>query len=231
MMRNLKVLGLALLAVFAMSAVAASAASAEGSITSPETHVKLTGTDTTPSILHYNATSEVRCHGHYDIGEVGVTPHGFIDLPVSAVTVKPTYSNCKAFLNSKEVGVATVTMGTCDYVIHVGTASGGVYNGSADLECESGDVTIDVWALTNTTHTGTPICTFSFSQQTGKTGGTASSNGTDITLGGTTTGVSASRVGIVCGGTSSTNAATLQANATITATNEAAEATSVSLSG
>jgi hypothetical protein len=231
MMRNLKVLGLTLLAVFAMSAVAASAALAEGSITSSETEVELTGTDVTNIVLSYNATSQWRCHGHYDIGEVGVTPHGFIDLPVSAVTVKPTYSNCKAFLNSKEVGVATVTMGTCDYVLHVGTLSGGLYHLSTDLECESGGVTVDVYGTTNTTHTGTPVCTFTFNQQTGLTGGTASSSGGDITLGGKTTGISMSRTGIVCGGAGSTKAAELEINATATATNEAAEATSVTLSG
>jgi hypothetical protein len=231
MMRNLKVLGLALLAVFAMSAVAASAASAEGSITSPETEVKLTATDTTPSILIYNATSQWRCHGHYDIGEVNQTPHGFIHLPVSTITVKPTYSGCEAFLNGKKVGIATVTMGTCDYVLHVGTLSGGLYHRSTDLACESGNVTIDVYGATNPSHTGTPVCTFTLGAQSGLTGGTASSSGGDITLGGKTTGISMSRTGIVCGGASSTSAAELEINTTATATNEAEEPVSVSLSG
>jgi hypothetical protein len=231
MMRNLKILGLALLAVFAIGAVAASAASAEGSITGSTTKVKLTATGGTTIVVQYDPHSDVRCQNHYDFGEVGVTPHGPIDLPVSAVTDKPTYSNCKAFLNNKEVGRATVTMGTCDYVLHVGTATGDVYNGSTDIKCESGDMTIDVWALTNTTHTGTPICSYSLSEQLGKTGPTLTSNGTSISFGGTITGLSATRNGIICGGAGSTSSATMPLSAASTATNEAEESVSVSLSG
>jgi hypothetical protein len=232
MMCNLKALGLALLAVFAMSAVAASAASAEGVITGPAETVKMTATDITPSVFKYNATSQVRCHKHYEIGNIGETPHGWIDLPGATLTVKVTSSNCETFLNGKKVGIATVTMGTCDEVRHFGTPSiGEIYHGSIDLECQSGSVTIDVYATGNPSHTGTPVCTFTLGQQTGLTGGTASSSGGDITFGGTTTGISASRTGIVCGGAGSTKAAELELNATATATNAAEEPTSVSLSG
>jgi hypothetical protein len=237
MMQNLKVLGLALLAVFAMSALAASVASAEGSITGSEETVKITATDTTKSVLAYNATSEVRCHGHYYIGNVDETnitneiPHGWTDLPTSAITVSPKYSECEAFLNGKKVGIATVTMGTCDYVLHVGTAEGITYHGRTDIKCESGDMTIDVWAPTNTTHTGAPVCTYSFSEQLGKTGGIATSSLSDIILGGTTTGISASRKGLVCGGTSSTEEAKLKINATAIATNEEKSLVEVELSG
>lgn len=231
MIRNLKALGLALVAVFAMSAVAASAASA-GSITSPETFIKLTGTDVTKSVLHYNANQEVKCHGHYDIGEVNQTPHGLIHLPTSTLTVKPTYSACEAVLGGKVVGTATITMGNCDYVLHVGAAlGGGVYGGTADLVCSSGDVTIDVYPSTDPKHEKAPACTYTFSAQTGLEGGEVSSEGTALHLGGNTKKIAASRTGIICGGAGSTTEAELSLNASANATNEEGEPETVSLSG
>jgi hypothetical protein len=66
MIHNLKAMGLLLGAFFAMSVIGASAASAN-QVTIEGGSGSLTGTDTVGenSVLKYNASQELRCHGHY----------------------------------------------------------------------------------------------------------------------------------------------------------------------
>jgi hypothetical protein len=240
MIRNLKVLGLALVAVFAMSAMAASSALAveetQGVITS-DGPVKLTGTDTVgePSVLKFNATQSLECHGHYDVGNVGVTPHGFINLTapnsVTSVTVAPTYTNCFGIVGATKAP-ATVTMNGCDYVIKIGTTNGvaGQYAGTADLVCP-GVAKVEVHLYNNAEHK-TSICTFTFGAQTNK-GGLFGQNeaGGKITLGGTATGIKATRdASVLCGKEETLETATLKAHIIVSGTNEAGLATNISLS-
>jgi hypothetical protein len=114
MIRNFKVLGLALVAVLAMSAVVASAASA------PFTSSTYPTTDTATSPLGNDVFtvdgSSVECAGHFE---------GTATEASTSLTVNATYTNCKAF----GFASASVTMNGCDYVFHS--------NGTVDVECGS----------------------------------------------------------------------------------------------
>jgi hypothetical protein len=238
MIRNLKILGLALGVVFAMSAMLASAAFA-GKVTAPES-ATLTGTDTIgqKSVLTYNANQELKCHGHYHIGPVttfaetgGVETHGETSFPAEEITVAPTYTGCEAYINGTKLGTATVTMSGCDFDLVLGAVSGGSGPVTASLTCPSGQSVI-VHVYTNEAHT-TNVCTYTFGETGNKnrTGSSLSAPGAgELTLGGTTTGISASRTGILCGGTGSTTTASLTAHAMISGKNKKGEAVALSLS-
>jgi hypothetical protein len=89
-MRNIKALGLALVAVFAMSAVIASAAQAEQSYRSSGTPTELSGTQVATNKFHVPGAGTVECTGANFTGTVTGTA-------VSTLEVHPTYSNCVAF--------------------------------------------------------------------------------------------------------------------------------------
>jgi hypothetical protein len=234
MIRNLKILGLALGAVFAMSAMLASAASA-GAVTGSES-VTLTGTDTVgqKTILRYNANQEWKCHVHYDIGPVttyaetgGVESHGTTPLPAEELTVTPTYSGCEAYINGTKLGTATVTMNGCDYDLAIGSAGAIV----TSLRCPTGQSVV-MHVYTNEAHT-TNVCTYTFGEtgNQNRTGATLSeAGGGELTLGGTTGGISASRTGILCGGTGSTTTASLTSHVIISGKDGEGKAVALSLS-
>jgi hypothetical protein len=103
MIRNFKVLGLALVAVLAMSAVVASAASAQFTANSYPTTVTATsplGND----VFTVDGTS-VECDGHFE---------GSASEASTTITIKAVYTNCKAF----GFATATVNMNGCDYTFH-----------------------------------------------------------------------------------------------------------------
>ena len=123
MTRNLKALGLALVAIFAMSAMVASAASAQQGVLTSDGEFFLEGTELAEgNELIYKGLPAAKCpQSHFHGGVVGTTPHD--DLPASGATeftVVPTYTNCK-------VGVfpATVKMTTCDFEFALGETTGG----------------------------------------------------------------------------------------------------------
>jgi hypothetical protein len=130
MIRNLKVLGLALVAVCAMSAMIASAASAasftsanypatisgEGGITAAEKFT-LGATD-------HGATVECN-HSTYS---------GTLSAASSTLTVQPHYSECKAFGLS-----ATVNATNCTYVFHATSTS----SSTVDVECGTKAIVIE----------------------------------------------------------------------------------------
>ncbi|HMJ72196.1 MAG TPA: hypothetical protein VK471_02400 [Solirubrobacterales bacterium] len=141
MIRNLKVLGLALVAVFAMSAVVASAASAQGKITSdgPVTlKATETGTEAANSLTaftHTFACPASTITGH----KYNVTPHVLIPSGETTATLTPHYNQatCKVV----DLGVpATVTMNGCDFVVHVLGTFMSKYEISADIVCPAGKV-------------------------------------------------------------------------------------------
>ncbi len=117
MTRNLKVLGLALVAVFAMSAVAASAASANQWMTAGNVNAKIIA-DQVAEEQHVfkveGASTEVKCKtAHFEGAEE-------ISSPATTVDVTPSYSNCNAFLGLS----ATVTNQGCHYKLHIGSTTG-----------------------------------------------------------------------------------------------------------
>jgi hypothetical protein len=242
MIRNLKVLGLALMAVFAMSVVVASAASAstKGWLTS-DGPVTLTGTDTVgeKSKLTGFENLEVACHGHYDIGTQN-NPNSydeFFDVSettVTVLTVKPTYDpkTCTGKIGATSAPV-TVTMNECDYALHLGeTKEPGVYKITADVECPD-TKEIEVHAYSSTSH-ATTICTVKVPEQTGLDGATASTavdpeGNHTITLQGPITGITASKTGILCGGTAHTEKAELDIHAILSGFNEGEEPTDITI--
>jgi hypothetical protein len=124
-MRNLKVLGLALVAMFAMSAVAATVASADD-LTAESYPTTLTGkpdpTATKPDIF-------VTTAGNISCTEPAY--HATLEAAATSVTATATYAGCTAF------GLpAQIDMEGCSYVF---TIMGGTSTvGDADLSCPAG---------------------------------------------------------------------------------------------
>jgi len=226
MIRNLKVLGLCLVAVFAMSSMVASAASA-GELTS-DGKVKLSATEN-PAVLTAIAGQKVECHAVYTIGKVDVTPHPeFMTLPASTFTISPDYSNCVSVIGELKAP-STVTMNGCDFVLHIGTLSGGSYGGTADIVCEAGKE-IEVHAYSSAAHSST-VCTYKIPAQTGLTGGTVKNNAGKIEINGPVNGIKATRTGILCGGNAETKEAKQDIGAVVSGTNEAGAATNIEVTG
>jgi hypothetical protein len=141
MIRNLKFLGLALVAVFAFSAMAASAASAQNGIITSDGPFTLSGVNRAGSAESENALTafgqEVNCpNATYTGHKVNVTPHEKIANNSSAATITPTYGTCKIGGTIK----ATVDMNGCDYVFHLGATTGVTdqYKVTATVVCPTG---------------------------------------------------------------------------------------------
>jgi hypothetical protein len=127
MTRNLKVLGLALVAVMAMSAVVASAASAGTAMTKNSNYPVAISAEQIGSENHVftsGAGNEVKCKK--------ASFSGTASAASSNVTVHPSYSECTAF------GLAaTVTTTGCDYEFTIGATigAGPNYDGTVKLVC------------------------------------------------------------------------------------------------
>jgi len=127
MIRNLKVLGLAIAAVMAMSAMMASAASAVPQFTASAYPATVTGSNTKGNEVFTTEGGKVECDSHF-------VSHS-LEAASSTLTVTPTYSNCEAFgLN------ATVNTEGCTYVFHATEAVkiNEVYNNHVDVVCPAG---------------------------------------------------------------------------------------------
>lgn len=225
-MRNLRIMGLALVAIFAFGAVAASGAMAEGQLTS-DGPFYLTGTDKGHNGLRYPGEPELECpESHYVGEEVGGS--GPLQSGATSLTVTATYTNCVAG------GLpATVTnmgeKGTCDYVFHAGeTISENEVEMTADLKCAGGaKVAVDVFL--GSSH-GTKLCTLEF----GETGnqGLGGLVGTDeggnmLKVEGLTKGITASKKGLC--GSGSTTKAEYEVSVTLSGENTKEEPTTVTL--
>jgi hypothetical protein len=244
MIRNLKVLGIALAAVFAMSAVAAAVASAQQGTLTSTGPVTLDATELGANANRLEAFGAfVECEGStYVAHKFNVTPHGFIPSGSTTATLTPKYKetkgtepNCVGSLGTR----ATIDMNGCDYVIHLGETTGGVngtYGVTFDVVCPTGkEITVTVW-LSENAHTTEPTgakCTLHVPPQTGLKGAHATDTGSgDITLTGPVTGITVkqTRHSILCPAGTHEAAAKFQLNVTVTGTNEAGGATSISLS-
>ena len=132
MIRNLKVLGLALVAICAMSAMVASAASAVPSFTSANYSATITGTggENASEKFVLNAadhSQSVECKtSNY---------HGSLAAASSTLTVAPSYENCKAFGFLE----AEVNPEGCKYVFHATEkVAAGKYKAHVDITCPTG---------------------------------------------------------------------------------------------
>jgi hypothetical protein len=156
MTRNLKALGLALVAVFALSAMTASAASATDLFRSSATPVTLTGEqEFTAGVgdLFSTTAGTVECLTAKYHGTVATSP-------TASVVVKPTYTSCFV----AEIIPTKVDFGNCSYKFTIDEPAGAT-TGSVHLECGVGEeVTVTVGV--NDSGVGTVKCTIHIPPQT-----------------------------------------------------------------
>ena len=177
MTRNLKALGLALVAVFALSAVVASGASASPALFTAEVSAEETakihggqiGTD--KFVIGTGANpAELTCATASLVGKALTQ-----GKQSTEVTLEPTYATCHAIvtvLTVKVTRTATVTMNGCAYKFNAtkNTAST-PFSADLTIECpEVGGVTktieIHVYGNAAEPHNGTVICTYDIGHQT-----------------------------------------------------------------
>ena len=216
MIRNLKTLGLALMAILALGAVAASTASAQtlGKITSPG-NVTLTGEDTGTKANSFTVFGRgVECPGSTYTGHKVLThaettagkTHELLPSGSTEVTVTPHYKQTSGGTANCDIepgGLsATVTMNGCDYRFYdfttVVTASHPehTYGFLTDIVCPTGK-DIEVHAYIGHGH-AFQACKTTVQPQTGLHGGTATTTtgaADDIDLTGTITGIKATQSG------------------------------------
>lgn len=229
MIRNLKVLGLAMVAILAMSAMVATAASAQGKLTS-DGPVTLDGVEA--GAASENALTsfggETRCPGSTYTGhEVGSTTK-LVPSGSTAVTLTPHYNqpNCVSVSGGSSFS-STVDMNSCDYVLDLGATSGAGYAVTATVVCKNVGDHILVTQFSSDSH-AFRVCSVTVGPQS--VTGAVASNGTGghINLKGTFTGVDATRSGLC--GASTTETGEFHINATVSGTNAEKGATAVSLS-
>jgi hypothetical protein len=124
MTRNLKALGLALVAVFAIGALAAAAASAQNGMLTADGPMTLKGTLTGEELA--NATTmfgqKTTCpEAIYTAHKYNITPHEKILSGETTITVTPHYGICKL---PGTLFKTTVDMNGCDYVLHLTKTTG-----------------------------------------------------------------------------------------------------------
>jgi hypothetical protein len=126
MIRNLKSLGLALVAVLAMSAVVASAAHAVPQYTASSYSATATGANNKGGETFTTSGGTVTCDSHFQ---------GTLSAASSTLTVTPNYSNCEAFGFLS----ADVHENGCTYVFHATSKlSTDHYSSSVDIVCPAG---------------------------------------------------------------------------------------------
>ena len=236
MIRNLKVLGLAVVAVLALSAVVASAAMA----LTPKVEVgtgdgNLTGTQTELGVFTVSGGRTVSCKIATLSGALATT-----SAEVSGVGSK--FEECTSTLAGVTLP-ATVTVNGCTLTFHVGATvtspPADTYEATADLVCAAGvgiEVHVYPAGTTPAQHpTTTPLCQYKIGSQnnlgkiTALNTTTASPKDIDATL--AITGISYTRtIGTIpnCGAASGTTA-TLSGKATVTGKTTAGVATDVQI--
>ena len=240
MIRNLKVLGLALAAVLALSAVVASAAMAQktqGELTA-DGPVTLIGTQT--GAATDNALTafggETQCpNATYTGHEYNVTPHEPIDATTNAgkttVTITPHYGSCTA------LGFpATIDMNGCDYVFHIEkTNVNGGYDVKSTVPCPSGQhITLTIF-ISSTKHTeNKPFCHITITENAAGYAGleVKTTTGGHLGITGTATGITAdkkSTAGSILCPEETTNTASLKQDVTVTGKNNLGQDTALSL--
>jgi hypothetical protein len=237
MIRNLKTIGLALVAVLAVSAMTASAASAQkGKLTSdgPVTlHIKENPAPAINALTSFG--SETKCpNSSYTGHKYNVTPHGLIASGETTATITPHYNQAACTSGTFS---STVDMNGCDYVFHVGNTTGGVagtYGVTADVVCPvGGHIVVTVWS--GETHVAPEfiVCTVTVKPQTGLIGPhlTNQAGGQHVLIKGTFNNVHVTRSGACTGGpTQTTTEGQFHIDATISGTNAAGGATAINIS-
>ncbi|HEX5762980.1 MAG TPA: hypothetical protein VFY04_07650 [Solirubrobacterales bacterium] len=213
MIRNLKTLGLAMVAALALSAVAASTASAEleGGFTAENgtypLHVHGVDGEGTNALTAGGAP--VECE------EASYT--GTLAEPSPTLKLDLSFENCVAGALT-----ATVTVNGCTYDFHVGTGTGnGDWHGEAGLTCPSKPLEIHFYNA-KPHSAATEVCTVTIGTQKNLKGLTLTDLGNNtVTAEGSVGGIKGHRSGACVGGaTVPFEGAVLDADITVTGTND-----------
>jgi hypothetical protein len=231
MTRNLKTLGLALVAVFAMGVVATSVASAQqGVFTSdgpvtPRTEEKQGGNGLTA----FGGKTE--CPGTVFTGhKYNVTPKAFIPSGSTTATIGADYGPCATTDKSGAKFFTTVDMNSCDFVVHAGstTTSANTYGVSATVVCANQGEHVQV-TLFSSSSEALKICTLTITNPGVVSGPhlTTDTAKDDIDIKGTFGPLTIHKSGL-CGAAEDKDG-TLHVDATITGKNEAGGATGITI--
>jgi len=233
MIRNLKTMGLALVALFVFSALAASAASAQNGRLTSDGPVTLDMTEIAGQLNAFTKFGgSFQCPGSTLTGHrYNVTPHELIPSGSEIYTLTPDYNqpNCVA-IEGGTTHKATMTMNGCDYVLHVGATTGqaDTYSTTLDIVCPAGQSIIDD-VYFSATNENLKVCETTIGPQNGLAGATIKDTTTgDLELHGTYTGLSESKSG-VCGA-GNTTTGEFHVNLTVNGTSSGGAATQVGLS-
>ena len=131
MTRQLKLLGLAAVAVLALSAVSVASASA-ASFTTQSKPTFLKGLQGTKNVFTTTAGT-VKC------SEAEFTSTEIASESVGTVTVHPTYGGCSAFGQA-----ASVSTTSCSYVLSIVSVTGSTGAGSVTIACSTGSIVVNV---------------------------------------------------------------------------------------
>jgi hypothetical protein len=239
MIRNLKALGLALVAIFAMGAVVASAASAQvgqGFLTSDGPVTLDTKENTEVGAGPNKLTAfggQTTCPGTVFTGhKYNVTPHTYIPVPATTATITAHYGPCHTKDKSGASFFTTVDMNKCDFVFHVGTTTpaGAIntYGVSATVVCQNVGEHIQV-TLFSSSSEALRVCTITITDPKEVSGPhlTTDTVKDDINIKGTFGPFTVHKSGL-CGAEEDKDG-TLHIDATITGTNANKEPTNVTI--
>ncbi len=229
MIRNLKVLGLALVAVFALASSAASAAN--GKLTS-DGPVTLTGTETGAVTANQLTAfgSNVRCPGSTYSGHKLNQPNGFLTSGEEVATITPHYTDTACTATALNLP-ATVDMNGCDYVFHLGATVAGktdTYSILATVTNCTSHIKVTVF---NAARTAT-VCTITVTENAAGYSGLEAvdtTNGEIDIIGSISKKISVDEEGTLCG-THSEAEASLAQDVTVVGHNEAGEPTTIGIS-
>jgi hypothetical protein len=165
MTRNLKGLGLALVAVFALSGVVASAAQGEKAavLTAESYPATIDGQQLVANVFEREGR-KITC-------EVSTLSGTITASEGTNVTATPTYSNCHAIILGVKFPV-TITMNGCDYLMHQTGELNGLgehrFTETVDLACTSPNVAeLHIYENAAKHTAGTSMCTIKIPPQTG----------------------------------------------------------------
>jgi hypothetical protein len=234
MIRNLKTLGLALVAIFAFGAVAVSAASAGALTTEGGQAVTLTATETAGTYdTSFTLPNKVHCPGSTFTGhKATATPHELIPNLATSFTFTPHLVNC---VTEEETGSrfsTTVDMNGCDFLITIGAkVNEGTYIAEGHIVCSAGKF-IQITQFSSASH-ALRLCTQTITTTTPTShvhltntpaaGGTKS----DLDIAGTFTDAEVHKSGLC--GSSTTKAAVMHIDMTVKAVNSVGAQTGISV--
>lgn len=228
MIRNFKILGLALCAIFSGAAVFATAGLAQQGFLTSDGPVTLKAVETGEGMSFTAFGGKIACPSSVLTGHAtGATPHGLIEPPAASATFTPHYSSCVVITGESSMPT-TIDMNGCDYEIKSGETGEDEeeYVGTGGVVCPEGkEVQMTVFAGASHAFKTCVISTSNSGVAGSKV--TTTEAGGDIDLVGTLVGFVSKKTGL-CGVGTDENG-TLHVDATVSGYNAAGEQTPISI--